>query len=48
MVQKLGARHFIFSGDIRGEVRIIERAFGLGNCVMADTMHELENCLKAA
>lgn len=47
-LKKQQARNFNFSGDIKGEIRIIERAFGLGNCVMADMMQELEIRLKAA
>ena len=46
--KKRQASGFNFRGDIKGKVRIIERAFGLGNGVMADMMHGLENCLKAA
>ncbi len=47
-LKKQQASGFNFSGDIKGEIRNIERAFGLGNCVMADMMRELEIRLKAA
>jgi transposase-like protein len=46
-LKKGQANGFNFSGDIKGEIRIIERAFGLGGDVMADMMHELEIHLKA-
>jgi len=42
------ANGFNFSGNITGEIRIVERAFGLGNSVMADMMNELKIHLKAA
>ena len=45
--KKRQANSLNFSSDIKGEIRIIERAFGLGNCVMADMMNELEIRLKA-
>ena len=47
-LKKRQARSFNFSGDINGEIRIIERAFGIGNCVMADMMTELKIRLNAA
>ena len=47
-LKKQQARSFNFTGDIHGELRIIERAFGLGNCVMTDMMTVLQNRLKAA
>ncbi len=46
-LKKRQAHGFNFTDDIKGEIRIIERAFGLGNCVMADMMNELEIRLKA-
>ena len=45
-LKKRQASGFNFSGGIKGEIRIVKRAFGLGNCVMADMMNELEICLK--
>lgn len=39
-------KRFLAKG-IQGEIRIIERAFGLGNCFMADMMNTLEIRLKA-
>ena len=47
-LKKHQASGFNLSGDINGEIRIVERAFGLGNCVMADMMNALEIRLKAA
>ena len=47
-LKKHQASGFNLSGDIKGEIRIVERAFGLGNCVMADMMNALEIRLKAA
>ncbi|MCL4156855.1 UNVERIFIED_CONTAM: hypothetical protein GTU68_010013 [Idotea baltica] len=47
-LKKKQANGFNFSGDIKGEIRIIERAFGLGGDVMADMMHELKTRLSAA
>ena len=47
-LRKQQAQSFNFTGDIHGEIRIIERAFGLGNDVMADMMNMLENRLKDA
>ncbi len=47
-LKKQQARSLNFSGNIRGEIRIIERAFGLGNDVMANMMNEREIRLKAA
>lgn len=41
------AIRFLAKG-IQGEIRIIERAFGLGNCFMADMINTLEIRLKAA
>ena len=47
-LKKQQARSFNFTEDIHGETRIIERAFGLGNCVMNDMMSVLQDRLKAA
>ena len=47
-LKKRQAGLFNFTGDIKGEIRIVERAFGLGNCAMADMMITLENRLQAA
>ena len=46
-LRKQQDRAFNLTNDIHGETRIIERAFGLGNDVMAGMMHMLENHLKA-
>ena len=46
-LKKRQANSFNFTGDIQGEIRMIERAFGLGNCVFADIMNTLEIRLKA-
>ena len=47
-LKKQQARSFNFTEDIHGETRIIERAFGPGNCVMNDMMSVLQDRLKAA
>ncbi len=47
-LKKQQAHSFNFSGDIKGEIRIIEHAFELRNCVMVDMTTELEIRLKAA
>ena len=47
-LKKQQAKAFNFTGDIKGEIRIIERAFGLGDSVMGDMMKVLENRLNAA
>ena len=47
-LKKRQANSFNFTGAIQGEIRIIERAFDLGNCVMADIIRELESRLTAA
>ena len=47
-LKKQQAKAFNFTGDIKGEIRIIERAFGLGDSVMGDIMKVLENRLNAA
>jgi len=47
-LRKQQARLYNLTDDIHDKIRIIERAFGLGNDVMADMMGVPENRLKAA
>lgn len=37
---------FNFSNYVLGEARIVERAFGLGQCALAEAMSMLENHLQ--
>ena len=37
---------FNFSKDVLGEARIVERAFGIGPCALAEAMTMLENHLQ--
>ena len=39
---------FNFTNDILGEARIVERAFGIGPCALAEAMTMLENHLQDA
>lgn len=39
---------FNFSNDVLGEARIVERAFGIGPCALAEAMTMLENHLQDA
>lgn len=46
-LKKQQAVSFNFIGDMQSEIRIVERAFDLGNCVIADMVNTLELRLKA-
>lgn len=39
---------FNITGGIRGEVRLVERAFGLGPCALAEAMQIIGEQLAAA
>ncbi len=41
-LRKGQSRSFDLTGDIKGEVRMIERAFGLGQCALTEAMTMLE------
>lgn len=46
-LRKGQSRSFNLTGDINGEVRMIERAFGLGPCALTEAMSMLELRLAA-
>ena len=46
-LRKGQSRSFNLTGDIKGEVRMIERAFGLGQCALTEAMTMLEDRLAA-
>ena len=46
-LRKDQSRSFNLTGDINGEVRVIERAFGLGQCPPTEAMTMLEDRLAA-
>ncbi len=47
-LRKGQARAFNVQGGIKGEVRMIERVFGLGPCALAEAYAVLENALTKA
>ena len=46
-LRKGQSRSFNLTGDINGEVRMLERAFGLGPCALTEAMSMLELRLTA-
>ncbi|GEM_PF-4451114 len=46
-LRKGQSRSFNLTGDIKDEVRMIERAFGLGQCSLTEAMTMLEDRLAA-
>ena len=47
-LRKGQARMFAIQGDIVGEARIVERAFGVGPCVLTEAMTLLHDRLASA
>jgi transposase, IS6 family len=47
-LRKGQAGMFNITGGIQGEVRLVERAFGLGPCALAEAMELVSDRLQAA
>lgn len=44
-LKKGQAKYFQYQHEIREEVRLVERCFGLGNCVIADAMEYIKQII---